>query len=60
MTKNRAPTPVYLDPGMHPGLGVKGLMHREGVVHMWQKMKAISEGVMKFSRFQADFVYVIL
>ena len=25
MTKNRAPTPVYLDPGMHPGLEVKGL-----------------------------------
>ena len=25
MTKNRTPTPVYLDPGMHPGLGVKGL-----------------------------------
>ena len=20
MTRNRAPTPVYLDPGMHPGL----------------------------------------
>ena len=26
MAKNRAPTPVYLDPGMHPGLEVKGLM----------------------------------
>ena len=25
MTKNRAPTPVYLDPGMHLGLEVKGL-----------------------------------
>ena len=25
MTKNRAPTPVYLDPGMHSGLEVKGL-----------------------------------
>ena len=25
MTKNRTPTPVYLDPGRHPGLGVKGL-----------------------------------
>ena len=24
MTKNRTPTPVYLDPGMHPGLEVKG------------------------------------
>ena len=22
----RTPTPVYLDPGMHPGLEVKGLM----------------------------------
>ena len=27
MTKNRTPTPVYLDPGMHPGLEVKGLNH---------------------------------
>ena len=25
MTKNRTPTPVYLDPGMHPGLEVKRL-----------------------------------
>ena len=25
MTKNTTPTPVYLDPGMHPGLEVKGL-----------------------------------
>ena len=25
MTKNRTPTPVYLDPGMHPGLEVNGL-----------------------------------
>ena len=25
MTKNRTPTPVYLDPGMHPGLEVKAL-----------------------------------
>ena len=26
MTKNRTPTLVYLDPGMHPGLEVKGLI----------------------------------
>ena len=26
MTKNRTPTPVYLDHGMHPGLEVKGLI----------------------------------
>ena len=25
MAKNRTPTPVYLDHGMHPGLEVKGL-----------------------------------
>ena len=25
MTKNRTPAPVYLDPGMHFGLEVKGL-----------------------------------
>ena len=28
MTKNRTPTPVYLDPGMHSGLEVKGLRDR--------------------------------
>ena len=28
MRKNRTPTPVYLDPGMHPGLEVKGLTIR--------------------------------
>ena len=28
LEKNRAPTPVYLDPGMHSGLEVKGLMVR--------------------------------
>ena len=27
MTKNRTPTPVYLDPGMHSGLEVKGLTY---------------------------------
>ena len=29
MTKNRTPTLVYLDPGMHPVLEVKGLSHRK-------------------------------
>ena len=28
MTKNRAPTLVYLDPGMHPRLEVKGLIRQ--------------------------------
>ena len=28
MTKNRTPALVYLDPGMHPGLEVKGLKDR--------------------------------
>ena len=28
MTKNRTPTPVYLDSGMHSGLEVKGLTFR--------------------------------
>ena len=28
MTRNRTPTPVYLDPGMHSGLEVKGLTTR--------------------------------
>ena len=30
MTKNRTRTPVYLDPGMHPGLEVKGLTTAPG------------------------------
>ena len=33
MTKNRAPTPVYLDPGMHPCLEVKGLTKVAGSNH---------------------------
>ena len=38
MTKNRTPTPVYLDPGMHSGLEVKGLIgsFHEGLhVQFW-------------------------
>ena len=31
MTKHRTPTPVYLDPGMHPGLEVKGLISLSNV-----------------------------
>ena len=31
MTKNRTRTPVYLDPGMHPGLEVKGLICANGL-----------------------------
>ena len=27
MTKNSTPAPVYLDPGMHPGLEIKGLKY---------------------------------
>ena len=34
MTKNRAPTPVYLDPGMHPGLEVKGLMAAAAILFL--------------------------
>ena len=33
MTKNRTPTPVYLDPGMHSGLEVKGLTFRLYKLH---------------------------
>ena len=31
MTKNRTRTPVYLDPGMHPGLEDKGLINQNAV-----------------------------
>ena len=33
MTKNRTRTPVYLDPGMHPGLEVKGL--KSNLIQGW-------------------------
>ena len=37
MTKNRTPTLVYLDPGMHPGLEVKGLINQVKIVlRLWQ------------------------
>ena len=46
MTKNRTPTPVYLDPGMHPGLEVKGLMDcRAG------KSKYLDQARSRFSQF---------
>ena len=35
MTKNRTPTPVYLDPGMHPGLEVKGLKASNCLFFKW-------------------------
>ena len=34
MTKNRTSTPVYLDPGMHSGLEVKGLSGAESAVYL--------------------------
>ena len=46
MTKNRTPTPVYLDPGMHSGLEVKGLMDcRAG------KSKYLDQARSRFSQF---------
>ena len=42
MTKNRTPTPVYLDPGMHPGLEVKGL--RYVALVQWFKLPAWEVG----------------
>ena len=35
MTKNRTPTPVYLDPGMHSGLEVKGLTLPHLQIKIW-------------------------
>ena len=35
MTKNRTPTLVYLDPGMHPGLEVKGLIVPIRLLHQY-------------------------
>ena len=43
MTKNRTPTPVYLDPGMHPGLEVKGL----GIYSVHVELDVASQGKFK-------------
>ena len=42
MTKNRTPTPVYLDPAMHPGLEVKGLKITRN--HLSRKSATSTEG----------------
>ena len=41
MTKNRTPTPVYLDPGMHSGLEVKGLKTERQTFKMIFKLLCI-------------------
>ena len=38
-TKNRTPTPVYLDPGMHSGLEVKGLSPHDALKHHFTSLK---------------------
>ena len=40
MTKNRTPTPVYVDPGMHPGPEVKGL------INMFDNMSYLSLDIL--------------
>ena len=54
MTKNRTPTPVYLDPGMHSGLEVKGLRHTKEKYKMKKKGKAYKyiaeELILKFCK----------
>ena len=54
MTKNRTPTTVYLDPGMHLGLEVKGLTSSKdyGVISF--------HGVMSFHEIFGKFVIVIV
>ena len=42
MTKNRTRTPVYLDPGMHPGLEVKGLSCERQSVHSLAALRHLS------------------
>ena len=44
MTKNRTPTPVYLDPGMHPGLEVKGLMTSKHETQFFCNVASVVEG----------------
>ena len=45
MTINRTPTPVYLDPGMHSGLEVKGLNE---IVQKWSRTDEIVQKWMIF------------
>ena len=47
MTKNRTPTPVYLDPGMHPGLEVKGLTADPDYFHFFRFLLAHSISVFQ-------------
>ena len=49
MTKNKTPTPVYLDPGMHPGLEVKGL--NEQVQIKIHSMVCFKKGASFFLKF---------
>ena len=62
LTKNRTPTPVYLDPGMHSGLDVKGLseIHQiktapfiaiiEGSSEIKKKLR-LSANILVFNKF---------
>ena len=53
MTKNRTRTPVYLDPGMHPGLEVKGLR-----ILAWSEIKKKQLAYGLFSKSFLDVLYV--
>ena len=44
MKKNRTLTPVYLDPGMHSGLEVKGLNHND-CKKIFQNIKSIHKNI---------------
>ena len=59
--KNRTPTPVYLDPGMHSGLEVKGLKRISGYIEvfLWNGLfrKTCIKSVFIARSFTAKFVY---
>ena len=62
MTKNRTPTLVYLDPGMHPGLEVKGLRARNKITDFlmilaWASPFNIGETIQQVRCFRIVLIY---
>ena len=54
MTKNRTPTPVYLDPGMHPGLEVKGLTAGAAYIRVFMFYQHIKYHLLNMLKIKCD------
>ena len=56
MTKNRTPTLVYLDPGMQPGLEVKGLNTQASIKQANANLSLCGFVMMKFCILIVDII----